>query len=248
MADVTFEVRARTDSEFGGTMLIGTAAPGLVGVTVADHIVRQMDAEQVGHVRVNGLPDVTPFTDGEPRHGIRLYALPETNVTVLVGEVFLPVLAGEQFVDAVVEWATGVGIWEAVVPYAVPYQHGPDDHDAFYVATPAFRDRRIGDRDLRPLPGGFLDGMVGELLTAGLDRDAPVGTLVTPAHPPGPDLEAAVRLLGPIADLYDLPVDVEELTQRAERQRQYYAELADRVQSLENQSEDGRYPQDRMFM
>lgn len=248
MPDVTFEVRARRDSDFGGTMIIGTASPGLVGVSVADHLVAETDAHQVGHVHARGLADVTPFTNGEPRHGVRLYAVPDTNVTILLSEVFLPTSVGEPFVEAIVEWATGVGIWEAVVPYAVPYQHGPEDHDAFYVATPAFRERRLADRDLRPLPGGFLDGMVGELLTAGLDRDAPIGALVTPAHPPGPDLEAAARLVEPIADLYDLSVDADELRRRADEQRRYYEELAERVQSLEDRSAEGRYPQDRMFM
>jgi uncharacterized protein len=215
---------------------------------VVDYLVSQTGAEQVGHVRARGLADVTPFTDGEPRHPIRLHSLPDRNVTVLTGEVFLPTVAGEPFVEGIVEWATGVGIWEFVAPYAVPYRHGPEEHRTFHVGTAAFRERRLAGHDVDPLRGGFLDGPIGELLTAGLDRDAPVGVLLTPTHPPGPDLDAAVRVLETLEELYDLGVDVTELRSRAEERQRHYAELADHVQSLDDRTDGREYPEDRMFM
>jgi uncharacterized protein len=248
MTDIEFEVTARADADLGGSLVLGTATPGLAGLSVADYVVSHTGAEQVGRVRARGLVDVTPFTDGEPRHAVRLYALPGTNVTVLVGEAFLPAAAAEPFVEAIVEWATGVGIWETIVPHAVPYPHGPEDHRVFHVGTPAFRERRMADVDVPPLSGGFLDGVVGEVMTAGLLRDAPVGALVTPAHPPGPDLDAAVRLLRVIDDVLDVGVDPTALETRAEERRRDFAELAERMTRLDDAAPEGEYPQDRMFM
>jgi uncharacterized protein len=248
MTDIEFEVTARRGADLGGSLVLATANPGLAGLSVVDYLVSQTDAEQVGHVRARGLADVTPFTDGEPRHAVRLYSPPERNVTVLTGELFLPTAAGEPFVEAIVEWATGVGIWEFVAPYAVPYPHGPEEHRVFYVGTSAFRERRVSGHDVAPLKGGYLDDPTGELLTAGLDRDAPVGALITPSHPPGPDLDAAVRILEALDDLYDLDVDPTELRARADERRRQYAELAQRVQTLDDRTAGGEYPEDRMFM
>jgi uncharacterized protein len=248
MPDIEFEVTARAEADLGGSLVIGTATPGLAGLSVVDYLVSHTDADQVGHVRAHGLADVTPFTRGEPRHAVRLYTLPDRSVSVIVGEAFLPAAAGEPFVDAVVEWATGVGIWEVVVPYALPYPHDPSAHTVSHVGTPAFRERRLAGTEIDPLPGGFLDGMVGELMTAGLERDAPVGTLVTPVHPPGPDLDAAVRLLDALDAVFDLDVDPTELEARADERRRYYGELAQRVQRLDDRGPGGSSPDDRMFM
>jgi uncharacterized protein len=252
MTDPSFTVRTRADAALGSTLLVGTANPGLAGLTVVDYLVRNAGAEPAGHVRSLGLADVTPFTAGEPRHAFRLYTLPEADLTLLASEVFLPVDAAEAFVDALLAWTDATGVDEVAVSHGVPYPHGPEQHRVFHVATPGFRERRLtapGAEEslVPPMPGGFLDGVVGELMTAGLEDDTAVGALVTPTHPPGPDLDAALRFLEALEALYDLDVDPTGLRERADEQRRYFAELANRVESLDR-GERGDYPADRMFM
>jgi len=252
MTDPSFEVRARSDVDYGSTLLLGTANPGLAGLTVGDYLVRSTGTEPAGHVRALGLADVTPFTAGEPRHAFRLYPLAGADVTLLASEVFLPVGAAEEFASALLGWADSAGVDEVAVCHGVPYPHGPEEHRVFHVATAGFRDRRLVGPDaaepvVPPMPGGFLDGVVGELMTAGLEDETAVGVLVTPTHPPGPDLEAALRFLETLESLYDLSVDPTALRERAEEQRRYFAELANRVESLDR-GETSDYPEDRMFM
>jgi len=79
----------------------------------------------------------------------------------------------------------------------------------------------------------------------------PVGVLVTPTHPPGPDFDAAIRLLEGLGSVHDVAVPTTELERRSAATRRHYELLAQRVQSLrEGEEATGRreYPDDRMYM
>jgi phosphoribosylamine--glycine ligase len=168
------------------------------------------------------------------------------------GEVFVPVSAAEPFADALLSFADGHGVEEVTVVYGVPFPHGPEEHAVYAVATEDYRERTLAGTDIAPLRGGFFDGLVGELLARGLGADAPsVGVLVTPAHPPGPDLEAALLVLDALESIYGVGIDEAELRARVEETRRQYLELADRMGSLGERDlplSARDYPEDRMFM
>jgi uncharacterized protein len=249
-AEPSFELRSEPEAEPGDTLLVGTANLGLAGLTALDYLVSHSHTERIGHVHTRKLPDITPFTEGEPRRPMRLYTAPDSRITVLLSEVFVPVGAGEPFADAVATWAGEHGIAEVGVLHGVPFPHGPDEHVVFHVSTPGFRERRLDDT-VEPLSGGFFDGLVGELLVRGLDGAAPpTGVLVTPTHPPGPDFDGAFRFLDALERLYGLAVDETELRTRSEETRRYFQELADRMRAVEEAEGAGRRdrPEDRMYM
>jgi uncharacterized protein len=224
----------------------------MVGLTAVDYLVTHAETSQIGHVRAHGLPDVTPFADGVPRHPTRLYDVAGVDATVLLSEVFLPVGAAEPFVDGLLSFVEEAGIEEVTVVYGVPFPHGPDEHAVFSVATDRYRERTLADTGITPLRGGFFDGLVGEVVARGLDEDGPaVGVLVTPSHPPGPDLDAAILVLDAVETLFGVEVDEAELRSRADEIRRQYLELADRIQSLGDADlplSAREYPEDRMFM
>lgn len=247
----TFDIQTADGTEPGDVLIIGTSNPGLAGLTAIDYLITHTHTEQIGHVGTENLPDITPFTAGEPRYPMRLFSSSESDICVLMNELFVPTWASEAFADAVVAWAATVGIEELCLVHGVPFPHGPDEHVVFHVGTPTFRERRVGDSGLAPLAGGFFDGVPGELMTRALDGDAPpVGALVTPTHPPGPDLDGALRFLEALETLYHLSVDETDLRARAEEMRKYYQGLAERMQSLgQGEALSGHdYPEDRMYM
>jgi uncharacterized protein len=215
----------------------------MAGLVTADYLVSHLDTEQIGHATAEELPAVTPFTDGTPRYATRLYDTP--GPTILLSEVFVPVDVGERLADAVLALADEHGVEEVTVLYGVPYPHGPDDHAVFSVATDAYDTGRLAEAGVRPLVGGFLDGFVGSLVERGMDPDTPaVGTLITPAHPPGPDFEGALLLLEAVSAHYGLAVESAELQERSAEVRQYYQELASRMESMDRRD----LPEDRMYM
>lgn len=250
--ETSFEVDVSPEIDPGQALLVGLATPGMASVTAADYVVRHLDSTEIGHVSPDTLPAITPVQGGEPRHHTRLYNLDDVDLTVLVGELFVPIWAARSFAETLFEWISTQRIEEITVMHAVPFPHGPEEHVVFYAATDAYREQRIEGTDIRPLGGGFLDGVPGELTGRSIGGDAPpVGTFVTPAHPPGPDVDAALLLLDAIETVYDVPVDLTELEDLSDTIRQHYATLGERMETLRDTRDslaDREFYEDRMFM
>jgi uncharacterized protein len=237
------DVRVSHDSEPSTTILAGFSAFGLAGLTAVDFLIEHLKLEQQGHVTVDGLPTITPFTEGRPRHSTRLYSRDDIDVTVLVAELFVPVSVGQAFADAVLDWTEDGRVEEVVILAGVPVPHGPDAHRTFYVATDDYRDRRLADVEIPPMGTGFLDGVNAALMARGLDSPLGVCVYVTPVHAQAPDVDAAIRLVESVETVYQLGIDPSPLREFAERIRQYYADLAARMDDQETE-----VPEDRMYM
>lgn len=247
------QFRVETDGQPGGTtLLVALPQSGMANLTAADYLVQRRDAEQIGYVATDDLPAMTPVDAGVPRRHTRLFDIEGSDVSVLIGELFVPVWAAGGFTDAVTAWARDNGIAELVLLHGIPFPHAETEHAVYSVATPDYRERRPAADDYEALRGGFFDGVPGELLDRHLDETGlPIGVFVTPTHPPGPDIDAAIRLLEAVQPIYDLAVDLGDLEAAAERTRQYYAELAGRMEALRSGEEalgSRDYPEDRMFM
>jgi uncharacterized protein len=254
--DPGFEVVLTDETPPGERLVVGMAGVGVAGLTATDYLVNNVETTEIGHVRTRNLPDITPFSAGRPRHPIRLYSTTDSGVTVLISEVFLPVWVADPLADAVLEWTATAGVTSVTALHGAPFPHQEHEHVVSHVATDAYRDLYLGPdggaADIGPLPGGFFDGLLGELLIRSLDAVAPpTGVLVTPTHPPGPDLEAAIRLLGALESVCDITVDEGELRDRAAEMERYFDELAERMQALqggEATTDASEYPSNRMFM
>jgi uncharacterized protein len=231
------------DPEPSGTILAGFSTFGLAGLTAVDFLIDHLDLEQQGHVTVEGLPAITPFTEGRPRHPTRLYSRADLDVTVLVGELFVPVSVGRAFADAVLDWTEGGGVEEVAVLAGVPVPHGPDAHRTFHIATEDYYERRLADGEIPPMGSGFLDGVNAALMARGLGSPLGVCVYVTPVHAQAPDVDAAIRLVEAVETVYGLGIDPAPLAEFAERVRRYYADLAARMETQETDT-----PEDRMYM
>lgn len=240
----TFDVRAQESTE---TLVGGFGEYGLAGLTAADYLRKELELTETGHIAVEDLPAVTPFEDGTPRHHTRLFSSPESDVTVVVGELFVPPHAAEPFADAILEHASDSDVEEVVVLSGVPIAHGPDDHRPFYVASEDYQAARLGgDHGIAPMPGGFLDGINGALMECGLSSPLRTCLYTTPAHAQTPDVDAALRLLEAFTTVYDLDVDTGPLEEFAATVSAQYEELAARLETQREAA--GMAPEDRMYM
>lgn len=245
MADgdgASFEITG--ESEPGATLLCGFSRYGLAGLTAVDYLVDHLEMEAIGHVAATELPTITPFEDGRPRHHTRLFSRPDLDLVVLVNELIVPVGAADALAESVLGWSDGNAVGEVTVLAGVPVPHGPDDHRVFYVATEDYRSRRLADVDLPAMGTGFLDGVNASLLARGMDTDLRAGVFLTPVHAQAPDVEAALRLIDGFETVYGLDVDSGPLEAFAEEVAEYYRDLAERLQRVEQT----RLPEDRMYM
>lgn len=234
------------DATASDTLVCGFSEFGLAGLTAADYLVKQLELEQTGHIGVDQLPTITPFEAGTPRHHTRLFSRDDLEFTVLVGELSVPARAAAPFADAIIEWAGDASVREVVVCSGVPTAHGPDDHRAFYIASADYQEAHdLEAADVKPMSGGFLDGVNGSLTAQGLESTLRTCVFTTPAHAQAPDAEAALRLLGAVDRVYGLDLDTGPLESFAGELSRYYEELAERIAA---QNTEERVPEDRMYM
>ncbi|MFB6207300.1 MAG: proteasome assembly chaperone family protein [Haloglomus sp.] len=238
----SFEIT--TEGEPSGTLLAGFSQFGLAGLTAVDYLVDHLDLEQSGYVTTDSLPTITPFENGRPRHHTRLFSRADLDVTVLVGELIVPQAAARPLSNTIVDWMGENAVDEVAVLSGVPVPHGPEQHQTFYIATDDFHERRLTGAEVPPMGSGFLDGVNAELLSRGIDSPLAAGVFVTPVHAQAPDVEAAIRLLDTVADIYDLQVDTGPLEAFAAEVAQYYEDLAERVENVE----EAQRPEDRMYV
>jgi len=231
------------DAQPSDALICGFSEFGLAGLTAADFLVDHLGLEQTGHVAVDGLPAITPFENGTPRHHTRFFSKPDVGVTVLVGELFVPVLVSGTFSAALGSWLDENDVEETAVLSGVPVAHGPDGHRTFYIATDDYQRARLEDADVPPMGNGFLDGVSAELLARGIDSDRRACVYTTPVHAQAPDVEAAIRLVDAVSDVYDLDVDTGPLEAFAAEVAQHYEALSERVERAEEERAE-----DRMYM
>ena len=227
------------------TLLCGFASYGLSGLTAVDFLIDQLELTETGHVTAEGMPSITPFENGTPTHHTRLFSRPDLELTLLKNELFVPPALSGPFGEAILSWTEHHGVAEIVVVDAVPMRHGPDDHQTYYVATDDYHDRRLEDHDTPAMARGYLDGVTGALVEQGIDSPLAVGVFRTPVHEQIPDIDAAIRLIETVCDVYDLEVDTEPLQEFADEIERYYNELAERYEAA---AERERAFDDRMFM
>lgn len=238
----SFQVTQHEDSS-ADTLIAGFAGVGLAGLTTANHLVDYLDLDEIGHITTSTLPTITPFDDGTPRHHSRLFSRHDLDFVVLVNELFVPLWGAGSFADAVVEWIETTDVDEIIILAGIPYPHGPADHSVFYVATEDYQDKRLHGTDISAMGQGFLDGVNARLIARGMDSALRTGVFVTPVHAQAPDVDAAIRLLGAVNTTYGLDIDPEPLEQFATEVQQYYAQLAERLRGMDEETSV-----DRMFM
>ncbi|WP_435154563.1 proteasome assembly chaperone family protein [Haladaptatus sp. DFWS20] len=239
---VSFEISSHVEPD--DVLLAGISEFGLAGLTAVEYLVDHLDLEKTGHITAEQLPTITPFENGQPRHHTRLFSRPDLDVTILVGELFVPVWAAGSFANAILDWTGENGVEEIAVLSGVPVPHGPEEHHVFYIATEDYQKKRLGNTDIPGMGRGFLDGVNATLIGRGIDSQLETGVFVTPVHAQTPDVEAALRLTESIADVYNLSVDTAPLESFAEEVSEYYTELAGRVES----ARESERPDDRMYM
>jgi len=231
------------DSAPSETLITGFSAYGLAGLTAVDYLVDHLELEETGYIRADGLPSITPFEKGRPRHPTRLYSRDDLDVTVLVGEQFVPSMLGETLATAILEWTEANDVAEIAVLAGAPVPHGPEGHRTFYIATDDYRERRLADGSVPAMEAGFLDGINAAFLERGMDSPLGVGLFVTPVHAQAPDIDAALRLVETVDEVYGLDVDAEPLKAFAAEIRQHYEDLAARIEEREPDTWS-----DRMYM
>lgn len=212
------------------TLVVAFPEPGLGGLSANQYLVESLGLTETGHIQAEGLPAITPYTNGRPYHHTRLFSRPGLAYTVLTCELPIPVQFSEPFGRMLVQWVEQRAVEEVTMLTTVPHLEPSDG--LYHVASEDYAETRLADQPTTPLGGGFLTGVNASLIARAMDTTLRVGVLATGGNPYVPvDGEAALRLVEGLDGLYDLGVETAELRQFAEESSQYYRELTEQIEA-----------------
>lgn len=229
---LAFEMETPPES----TLIVAFPESGLAGLSANQYLIEKLELEETGFVHAEGMPAITPYFEGSPYHHTRLFSKAGFDYTVLTSELPVPIQFSEPFGRQLVQWIEERQVEEVTLLTTIPSLELREG--LFYVASDDYVETRLADQPIEPLTGGFLTGVNASLTSRAIDTSLRVGVLATAGNPYVPvDGEATLRIVEGLDDLYDLPVDTEQLEEFAEKSAQYYRDL---TAHIEAQQQAGR--------
>lgn len=219
MADV--EVRCKSGSLAGYTLVMGFPDVGLAGAIAAEHIAAKAGMREVGHIQSDRLVPLAVVEEGIVARPISIYVSKRRKLALIRSYVHLPPRLAHEVSRAVVGWAHGSEITEVICFAGVLIEEGQDGGDDVYVATTTGEalgggrlQRLLNRDDVYPWTGSVY-GFVGQVLLDCIDVDLPAVSLVVETRADYPDARAAATCIRTLNRYLNLRIDLDPLMEEA---------------------------------
>jgi len=219
----------------------GLPGVGLVGKIAVDHLIETLDAALHATVHCDGLPEVAVYREGDStvRPPVRLYAMPGEDLLALQSDVPVSPAAAEDFAGCITRWlaeADATPIFQSGRP-----TENNTDPSLYGIAT-GDGEGLLADTDVRDPPeDGAVSGPTGALLHQAQRAGLTGVGLVVDADSQFPDPAAARTLLvDGIEPITGTMVDTDALIEQADEIGEARANLAQQMQTAEDQSTEAR--------
>jgi uncharacterized protein len=201
----------------------GFVGAGLVGPVAINHIITELEMEEIAVMRSKYLPPSTVFMRGRLRHPFRFYANKEGTVCTIICEITLRMDGLYTLVASILDWAAQKGSKEIVILDGVA---STEHDDKAYCAAEEDLVRTMADKDISMIPQGFITGIPGGILNECLVREIQGLTLLAKADKEAPDSSAAKTLIEALNRFYDMDIDTSDLKKDQDRIHSEFSELS----------------------
>jgi uncharacterized protein len=191
------------------TVIEAFPSRGYVSTLAANHIVRNMGFELVGHIECDKLDAVAVVHDGIPLHPIRIYA--KEGVIILFSELIIPMNLVHEFTGAIADWFAKISPKTVLLLASIPGIEAKETHEIMAVTTDEGMRVKLKEYGVPEMKEGVLTGMSSSLMIRCCGLNIPATSLMVETSYI-PDVLAAAALLEIINRLLGLQVDVKELT------------------------------------
>ncbi len=201
----------------------GFVGAGLVGPVAINHIITELEMEEIAVMRSKYLPPSTVFMRGRLRHPFRFYTNKEGTVCAIICEITLRMEGLFTLVSSILDWAAQKDSKEIVILDGVA---STEHDDKAYCAAEEDLVRTMADKDISMIPQGFITGIPGGILNECLVREIQGLTLLAKANKEAPDSAAAATLIEALNRFYDMNIDTSELKKQKDRIHSEFSELS----------------------
>ncbi len=201
----------------------GFVGAGLVGPVAINHIITELEMEEIAVMRSKYMPPSTVFMRGRLRHPFRFYANKEGTICAIICEITLRMDGLYSLVSSILDWATQKGSKEIVILDGVA---STEHDDKAYCAAEEDLVRTMAEKDISMIPQGFITGIPGGILNECLVREIQGIALLAKANKAIPDSAAAATLIEALNRFYHMKIDTSELQKDKDRIRSEFSELS----------------------
>jgi len=203
-------VRVKMTGEFPKDATVIEAFPsrGYVSTLATNHMIKQMEMEQIGHMECDKLDAIAVVHDGLPKHPIRIYA--KNKIIIVFSELIIPFNLTHEFTTAMDEWFGELNPRSAIFLASIPGVETDKEHEILAVSTDERISKKIEGLTIKKMDEGVLTGISSSLMLKCVSRGIPATSLMVETSYI-PDVLAASSLLDILAKIVDIDVDVKEL-------------------------------------
>ncbi len=216
-----FEIKKR---ELNSPIIFaGFVGAGLVGPLAINHIIEELEMEEIGLMRSKYLPPSTVFMNGRLRHPFRFYANKEGTICTIICEITLKMEGLYSLVSAILDWADKKGSKEIVILDGIASE---EHDDKAYCAAAEDLIRTMADKDISMITQGFITGIPGGILNECIVRKIRGISLLAKANKTSPDPAAASTLIEALNRFYDMKIDTSGLKKEKDKINSEFSELS----------------------
>jgi len=190
------------------TLIEAFPSRGYVSTIAANHMIRQLKMEQVGHMESDHLDAVAVVHDGIPMHPIRIYA--KDDLVIVFSELIIPFNIVHEFSQATGDWLKTLKPKNAILLASVPGVESKEEHEIMMVSTDEPMLAKLRKLKVREMQEGVLTGMSSSLMIKCCGLSIPATSLMVETSYV-PDVLASAALLKILSELLNVNVNVEEL-------------------------------------
>ena len=181
---------------------------GYVSTLSTNHMIKQLDMRQIGHIECDKLDAIAVVHEGLPKHPIRIYA--KDDIVVIFSELIVPFNLTHDFTLAIDEWFKILKPSSAIFLASIPGVESDKEHEILSVSTDPDVKPRIESLGIKRMDEGVLTGISSSLMLKCVNQNIPATSLMVETSYI-PDVLAASSLLNILSKILDLDIKVDQL-------------------------------------
>lgn len=199
---------------------------GFVSTIVANHMIKELDMEQIGYIESDRTPSITIIHNSKPQRPVRIYS--KKNLLLIFSELIAPLEIIPEFSKSLVKWFEEVKPKQLILLAGISGIETEKEHEILGVATDEESKKKLKKLNVSEIEEGMLTGISSELFMYCFERGIPSISLMTETHYI-PDPFAAASMLKILNGLLGIDVETENLTETGKQIEKSFREIAEQL-------------------
>ena len=219
-------------------ILEGFPGFGLVGTIASEFLIDHLDTEQIGSIRIKGMPAMIAVHEGKVVDPIGIFYNKKHNIVIIHGVTGVAGLEWK-IVEAVVKIANQLQAKEIISLEGIGSPAPTEGAKTYFYTSDDKKAKRLSDAGSEQLKEGIIMGTTGIMLLKS-EKGMPVTSIFAETHSELPDSKAAAKVIQILGDYLGLKVNPKPLLKQAEKFESKLKELLGKSEKITKEQKKKR--------